>query len=93
VHKVAFVHADTIVFHRYFDAGTGRLVLTETEKGGRIREEGELRSAGIRFPSKIITINRLSDGSEREVTVTFDRVVVNESQPDSTFALPPLTAR
>ncbi len=91
--KVAFAHADTIIFYRYFDERTGRLVLTETEKGGRIREEGELWADGVRFPSKIITVNTLADGSRREVTVVFDRVVVNELQPDSYFALPPWTSR
>src|SRR5882724_1646919 len=56
--KVAFRHAENIVFLRYFDKATGRLVLTETEQGGSIREEGEIVVNGIRFPKKVITTTR-----------------------------------
>lgn len=91
--KVAFIHAESIVFYRYFDAATGRLVLTETEKGGQIREEGELIAGGIRFPAKIITVNKLADGTTREVVVSFSRVAVNVSWPDRLFAVPPISSR
>ncbi len=91
--KLAFVHASDIVFYRYFDEDTGRLVLTETEKGGRIKEEGEISVDGLRFPSKIITTNILKDGSEREVVVLFERISINESWPDDLFAVPPVQSR
>lgn len=91
--KLAFIHAPDIVFHRYFDPPTGKLLLTETEVGGRIREEGEIRAGGIRFPAKVITSSTLPDGSERAITVTFDRIEVNQPLPASTFAMPPLSTR
>lgn len=87
-HKIAFVHAIDIAFIRHFDPATGKLVLTETESGGQIREEGEIRAGGIRFPRKVITLNRLPDGSTSEVTVTFEEVTVNETFPDQLFAVP-----
>lgn len=93
VRKVAFVHSPEIVFTRFFDEESGRLVLTETEKQGLIREDGELRAGDIRFPSKIITINRLPDGSSREVTVVFERIIVNEPLARELFAVPPVRSR
>jgi hypothetical protein len=93
VRKIAFVHSPEIVFNRFFDEETGRLVRTETEKQGVIREEGELRAGGLRFPAKIITVNALPDGSSREVVVSFERVAVNETLADELFALPPVRAR
>jgi len=91
--KLAFVHASDIVFYRYFEEETGRLVLTETERGGRIREEGEIRVGGLRFPSKIITTNKLADGSEREVVVFFERISINETLPDDFFTVPRVESR
>jgi len=91
--KLAFIHAPDIVFYRYFDPRTGRLLLTETEAGGRIREEGEIRAGGIRFPAKVVTSNTLPNGTERAVTVAFERIEVNQPFPPSTFAMPPLSGR
>lgn len=93
VRKIAFVHSPEIVFTRFFDEETGRLVRTETEKQGVIREEGELRAGGLRLPAKIITVNVLPDGSSREVVVSFERVAVNETLADELFAVPPVRAR
>ncbi len=93
VRQIAFFHNPEIVFKRFFDEETGRLVRTETERQGVIREEGELRAGDLRFPAKIITVNVLPDGSRREVTVSFERIVVNEAFADDLFAVPPLRAR
>ncbi|MEO6995541.1 MAG: hypothetical protein ABI273_18195 [Lacunisphaera sp.] len=82
--KVSFIHSDHIVFHRYFDKGTGRLVKTETANGGEIREEGELKVEGIRFPRKIV--NKGPNG--QVTTIIFDQIVLNESFPPSRFAVP-----
>lgn len=92
LHKIAFIHDAGIVFYRYFDPRSGKLVLTETEAGGRIREEGEIVVNGIRFPEKVITTNTLADGSERSVTVTFDQIEVNKVFPASTFAVPAMSS-
>ena len=89
--KLAFRHEQGIVFFRYFDGATGRLVLTETEQGGTIREEGEIMADGIRFPKKVVTTTKLADGKDRSVTVNFDKVSVNETFPESLFAIPSLS--
>ncbi len=89
--KLAFVHGPGIVFTRSFDIATGRLMLTETDSGTSIREQGEIRSGGLRFPQKIITTNALPDGSKRVITVLFSSVEVNPTLDPSLFALPPLT--
>jgi outer membrane lipoprotein-sorting protein len=86
--KLSFQHDDGIVFTRYFDTATGRLVLTETENGISIREEGEIMEGGLRFPRKIISSNKLKNGADRVVTITFDKITVNETFADSLFAVP-----
>jgi hypothetical protein len=89
--KLAFRHEPTIVFFRYFDLVTGRLVLTETGSGSTIREEGEIQAAGIRFPKTVITTTKQADGKDRSVTVNFDKVTVNEVFAPGIFAVPPFT--
>jgi hypothetical protein len=91
--KLTFVHDDQISFVRYFDESSGRLVLTETEGGGSIREQGEIRAGGIRFPKKIVNSLKGPDGKEQVVTITFDRITVNEVFPRSTFAMPAFTSK
>ena len=91
--KIAFIHAPTIVFTRYFDSATGRLRLTETEAGGSIREEGEISVNGMRFPEKIITLTPIANGKSQTVTITFDKISVNETFPASFFAVPALSPR
>ncbi len=53
--KIAFIHAPNVIYYRYFELATGRLVYTETAGGLKIREEGSLEAAGIKFPQKITT--------------------------------------
>jgi outer membrane lipoprotein-sorting protein len=89
--KLAFDHGDGIVFTRSFDEATGRLVLTETENGITIREESETVVDGIRFPRKIISTSKLSDGGERTVVIEFDTITANETFADSLFAVPAIT--
>jgi len=89
--KLAFVHEKTIVFYRYFELATGRLVLTETEAGGSVREEGELVVNGIRFPKRVITSSKTTSGKDQVVTVVFDKIVVNEPIDDAAFAVPQFT--
>ena len=86
--KIAFIHAANIVFYRYFEAATGRLVVTETEAGGRIREEGEKVVGGMRFPRVLITESRTAKGEWQKVTINFDKVTVNEAFPANYFAVP-----
>jgi outer membrane lipoprotein-sorting protein len=86
--KIAFIHAPDIIFYRYFAEANGRLILTETENGSSIREQGEMMVQGLRFPRKIINSIKTADGKEQTVTITFDTITVNESFPASHFAIP-----
>lgn len=88
--KLAFVHDAGIAFVRSFEVSTGRLVLTETDSGTQIREQGELRAGGLRFPKSIETSNALPEGGQRIIRVIFDTVEVNPVVDLSIFALPPL---
>lgn len=89
--KVAYIHSSDIVFYRYFDVATGRLVLTETENGTSLREEGEMMAGGIRFPKTLITTSKIRrDGKEltQTTTINVEKVTVNESFPKSFFSTP-----
>ena len=91
--KIAFVHGPNIVFYRFFDTATGRLVFTETEAGGSIREKGEMVVGGIRFPRSIVTATKNSKGEMVTVTINFDKIVVNEEMPRTLFAVPGFATR
>ncbi len=90
--KVVFVHEAGISFTRYFDAATGRLVLTETDRGDRIREEGDMLVSGVRFPRKVISVAATTDAAgkpvESRTVITFDQITVNEAFPDNVFEVP-----
>ncbi len=88
--KIGYIYSPRIAFIRYFDAATGRLVLTETAQGETIREQGEIVAGGVKFPRTLITTLRRPDGSEQRVTIEFEKVTVNETFPDSLFAMPSL---
>lgn len=84
--KLIFTHDPAIVFTRYFDQATGRLVKTETENGGEIREEGDIVVNGLRFPKKLI--NKAPSG--QVATITFDDITLNEKFPAAVFEVPML---
>ena len=88
--KIAFSHGAGIVFIRYFEVATGRLLLTETEGGGRIREQGSTLVGGIRFPGSIVTLTRNAKGEETKVTISFEKITVNQPLPAAEFAVPAL---
>ncbi|HZP60899.1 MAG TPA: hypothetical protein VFB27_11305 [Opitutaceae bacterium] len=91
--KLAFVHGPNIVFYRYIDTATGQLRLTELTNGDRIRQEGELTAGGVRFPRKLINLTKdPASGKEYTAVITLDKVVLNETFPDSLFAVPLLAA-
>ncbi len=87
--EVSFIHDAKTTFNRFFDEATGRLVFTASGSGGEIREEGELRAGGIRFPKKLITTFAGGPGKVQVVTLEFSTITVNEVFPDSLFAPPP----
>lgn len=86
--KIAFIYAPNLIFIRYFDEATGKLILTETETGNTIREEGEQIVNGIRFPKRIINKTKTPAGKEVTVTINFDEVKLNENFPASFFNVP-----
>ena len=86
--KLSFYHSDRIVFHRYFEKSSGRLVKTETSSGGEIREEGEMLVDGVRFPKMII--NKSASGQSSRMTI--EKVLLNEKIPAAEFAVPSLAA-
>ncbi len=86
--KVAFVHSPDVVFIRSFDRSTGRLMQTETDNGGVIREEGEIVAGRLRFPKRTITTNTLPGGVVRTIVITFSEIVVNPDLPDALFVIP-----
>lgn len=87
--KISFTHTGGVVFLRYFDKATGRLVKTETENGTEIREEGEVIVNGVRFPKRVI--NKAPNGNV--TVISFEKVSVNEDFPAETFAVPSLQAK
>jgi len=91
--KIAFIYAPNIIFYRFFDAASGRLVSTETESGSVIREQGETVVNGVRFPKTLIQITKVSATQMQTVTINFEKVLLNENLPASLFAVPPLTPR
>lgn len=88
--KVAFIHDPNIIYYRYFAESNGRLVLSETESGGTIREEGEILVDGIKFPKKLISVAKNDQGKPQTVVITFDKITLNQKFPESVFAVPSL---
>ncbi len=91
--KIAFIHGPRITYYRYFDAATGRLMLTETETGETIREQGELIVNGIRFPRTVVTASKNGRGQPVTVTMTFDAITTNERLPAEKFQAPLMRPR
>jgi hypothetical protein len=85
--RVDFTHAPGIVYERYFDRDTGRLVLT-VRGAETIRESGEIMVDGVRFPKTIASSTKTPTGKELVATVTFSSVVLNEKLGPDVFAAP-----
>jgi hypothetical protein len=90
--KLAFTHDTGIVYVHYFDRESGKLLLTETEQGMSVREEGELFAGGVRFPRRVIQTTKGLDSHgqpvEQRLVLSFDTVTLNETFPESDFDLP-----
>jgi hypothetical protein len=88
--KVSFTYAPDIVFVRYFDAKTGRLVITETANSA-LMERGEQVVDGVRFPKSLVQVSILPNGTTTTIVTTFDKVTTNDLIPSSYFDAPPTT--
>jgi outer membrane lipoprotein-sorting protein len=86
--KVAFIYAPDIIFYRYFDPATGRLVYSETESGEIQREQGEIMAGGLHFSKSVKIVTKNATGQSQTVTIDFAKVVLNESLPDALFRVP-----
>ncbi len=85
--RVDFTHGPGIVFERYFDRDTGRLV--NTVRGREtIRESGEIRVDGVRFPKTVVSVQKSASRKDLTSTVTFDSIVLNEQEGPDVFAVP-----
>ncbi|GAB5560688.1 MAG: hypothetical protein SynsKO_23350 [Synoicihabitans sp.] len=91
LHKIAFNHGYGIIFYRFFDPVTGRLVKSETDTGATIVESGENRIAGVRFPNQVVTTTTRPDGSVQTVQVDFESVEVNKDVSREMFRVPSIT--
>jgi hypothetical protein len=93
--KVAIAHDAKIVFYHYFDSATGKLLTTEA-RNQTTKEEGEILVNGLRFPQKEIEVIKSLDAKgqpvERTLVITFDKITVNETFPESYFEVPSLPA-
>lgn len=85
--KIAFVYGPKNTYVRQFDQSTGRLVYSEINGVSKIRQSGEIMAGGIRFP-KQIDVTDVINGKDSTKTYTFDKITVNESFPESLFAVP-----
>lgn len=85
--RVDFTHGPGIVYQRYFDRDTGRLVLT-VRGPETFRESGEIRADGIRFPKIVVSRAKTASGAEIVSTATFEKVILNEKVSDDLFAAP-----
>ncbi|MCR6655659.1 MAG: hypothetical protein NVV63_07535 [Opitutus sp.] len=85
--KLSFVHSDQIVYDRYFEIATGRLVYTGNDRNN-IREEGEIVAGGIRFPKQIFITIQAPDGQALRQRITFTKITVNEPLSPDLFEMP-----
>jgi hypothetical protein len=85
--RVDFTHARGVVYERYFDRDTGRLVLT-VRGAESIRESGEIVVDGVRFARTIVSVTKMPSGKDLVSTVTFTKVTLNEPVAPGLFAAP-----
>jgi hypothetical protein len=85
--RVDFTHDTGIVYERYFDRDTGRLVLT-VRGPEMIHESGEIQVDGLRFSKTIVSTTKTPSGKDLVATVTFSSIAINEPQAPDTFAEP-----
>ena len=91
--KVAFVYEPTIVFYRYFDPATGRLIYTETESGEIQREQGEILAGGLRFSKSVKIVVKNAAGQPQSVAIDFEKIILNENFTDDLFCVPLLSVK
>lgn len=85
VDVVEFIYPDGIVFTRYFDRLSGKLLRTHSTDGDyTLTEEGTFTAGGINFPRRILTE---MDGKMVR-TIEFFEIIVNKPMTAADFAFP-----
>jgi hypothetical protein len=87
-HKLIFRHQPKLSYTRWFDAATGRLRLTETDDGISVREQGVIIEGGVRFAQKLLSTEKLPNGTVVQSTIVFDRIELNKPEPAVDFYPP-----
>jgi hypothetical protein len=85
--RVDFTHGPGIVYERFFDRDTGRLVMT-VRGPETIRESGEIVVDGVRFAKTIVSVTKTPSGRDLVSTVTFARITLNEPVAPGLFDVP-----
>ena len=85
--RIDFSHGSGLVYERYFDRDTGRLVVT-IRGPESFRETGEIRVDGVRFPKKIVSTTKPASGKDLISTASFDSITLNEPLAPGLFAVP-----
>jgi outer membrane lipoprotein-sorting protein len=85
--RIDITHTPEILYVRYFDRDTGRLVMT-LKGAEQIRESGEIRADGVRFAKTIVSTTKSASGKDVLTTVSFDSVTLNEDLAPGTFTVP-----
>jgi len=85
--RLDFTHGPGIVYERFFDRDTGRLVLT-IRGPETIRESGEILVDGLRFSKTIVSTTKTASGKDLVSTVTFSSIVLNEPLGPDVFEVP-----
>jgi len=85
--RVDFTHGPGIVYERFFDRDTGRLVLT-VRGPEEIRESGEILVDGVRFAKTIVSVTKTPSNKSLVSTVTFARISLNEPVAPGLFEVP-----
>ncbi len=88
VHIIKIIFG-SVFYIRYFDADTGKLILTETEAGEMIQESGEIIVDGVRFPAALTSYVN----GEEVHKIEFNVIKVNPEIEDSVFEEPTLSLR
>ena len=80
--KVTFKYPNNLVYIRYVDSKTGKILATVLPDGNKLVEEGEYIVDRIRFPRKLYTYNKKD---ELMSTITFEKIKVNPKFEEDFF--------
>lgn len=80
-------YGNGVWFRRYFDAETGRLVLSLNDKGVIFEESGEIIVDGIRFPKKLTT-TFLTETGEQTMEISYSKIELNNKYDPEIFEIP-----